>query len=219
MFTLLSVTVFLLLLARVLRAPVGVTWLILAVAALVLAGSQLLPPGTALREEVRASAVPLFWTGVVALPVAAYILMIRAIRRRTLDGREARSGPTGLVLITEDAALARDTEAAIAAETGVPDERISIGWRDEAGALVGHARLHLRGPHAELDLLWVAPAARGRGIGARLIAQAGEEARRRGARSLHATVPDPPAAACLAHHGFRAYAAADTRIHLEKPLP
>ncbi len=219
MFAVLSITVFLLLLARLLRAPASMSCLILAVVVLILAGSQLLPPGTALREEVRASAVPLFWIGIATVPIAGYVLAIRAIRRRTLPERAPVPAPTGLVLIPDDAALARDTEAAITAETGIRDQHLSVGWRDAEGTLVGHTRLRLRGPHADLDLLWVAPAARGHGIGGRLIAQAGEEARRRGARTLDATVFTPRAAACLARHGFRAYAAADDRIHLRKPLP
>lgn len=219
MFAVLSATVFLLLLARVLRAPAAASYLVLVVAVLILSGSQLLPPGTALREDVRASAGPLFWIGIAALPVAGYVLVIRAIRRRTLAERQDTPASTGLVLISEDAALARDTRSALAAETGTRDQYLSVGWRDEGGALAGHARLRLRGTHADLDLLWVAPTARGRGIGARLVAQAGREAHLRGAHILHATAPSPRAAACLARNGFRAYAAADDRIHLRKPLP
>jgi [ribosomal protein S18]-alanine N-acetyltransferase len=225
MVQILSLAVFAILLARVVRAPRGTWRWIVAAAVAALAASQLLPSGNAFREDVRGSLDTLFWLGLALLPVAGYALVIRAIRQRTQAvGTEAVSArPTGLVLIPEDGLLARDTEAAIAEESGSATERVSIGWRDDGGALVGHARLRLHRDLADLELLWVAPGSRGRGIGGRLVAQAAAEARRRGARALLAAVEAGGGPAYLARHGFRPYgslAGAGTagRLHLLKAL-
>jgi GNAT superfamily N-acetyltransferase len=221
MLQIVSLTVFAILLARLVGAPKR-TWLyILFLALLAMAGSQLLPSGHPLREDVGGALGILFWIGVALVPVGAYALLIRQIRRRTgTDRRPAGSHPTGLVLIPEDAALARETEAALAEEEGAAAETFSIGWREPAGALAGHARLRLHRRIGDLEMLWVAPDARGRGIGGRLLAQAGAEARQRGARELVATVASPKAAGFLAGHGFRPYGslASGARLHLHKGL-
>jgi ribosomal protein S18 acetylase RimI-like enzyme len=220
----LSLTVFALLLARVMRAPAGTWRWIVAGAVVLLAGSQLLPAGNAFREDVRGSLGTLFWLAVALVPVAVYALAIRAIRQRTQPvGAEQPSRPTGLVLIPEDDLLVRDTEAALAEESGAETQRVSVGWRDGDGALVGHARLRLQDDLADLELLWVARAARRQGIGARLISQAADEARARGARALLASVGGGGAAAYLARHGFRPYGSleggeAGGRLHLSMAL-
>lgn len=215
-----SVTVFLVLLARLLGLPPSAWRVILGGAVLVLAGSQLLPPGTPLREDVRASSGALVWIVIAALPVLGYALIIRTIRRRTLprEPTDRADRPRGLVLIPDDAALARDTEAALAAEGPDPIERLSVAWRDEAGAVAGHARLRIRNGLAELELLWVAPGMRGRGIGSRLVAQAETEARLRGADTLAAEAWSEGAARFLARQGFRPFAALGARRQLQKPL-
>jgi GNAT superfamily N-acetyltransferase len=222
MIQVLSLTVFALLLARVMRAPRGTWRYIVGAAALVLAASQLLPPGNAFRADVADSASGLLLLGLALAPVAGYALLVRSIRRRTLaDERPAAPGhPVGLVLIAEDGALARDTEQALEAETGEATERLSVGWRDPAGALVGHARLRLRRGLADLELLWVAEEARGQGIGRRLIDGAAAEARRRGASGLVASVPEA-AGGFLQRNGFVRYAAlgAGRLLHLHRPLP
>jgi GNAT superfamily N-acetyltransferase len=229
MVQILSLAVFALLLARVMRAPRGTWRWIVAAAVAALAASQLLPAGNAFREDVRESLGTLFWIGLALVPVAGYALVIRAIRQRTQPvGTEAPPArPTGLVLIPDDGLLARDTEAALAEETGTATERLSVGWRDDDGALVGHARLRLRRDLADLELLWVAREARRRGIGARLIAQAAAEARRRGARALVAAVGAGEGAAYLVRQGFRPYGSLDGsggdagtagRLHLLKAL-
>lgn len=213
-------TLFALLLARVMRAPAGTWRWILGGAAAVTLGAQLLPEGNAFREDVRGSLGALFWVGLGLLPVAAYALVIRRIRLRTgvdADLRPAR--PTGLVLVEDDAALAADTAGACAAEAGA--ETLSVGWRDEAGAMAGHARLRLAAGTAALETLWVAPPVRGRGIGARLLAQAEAEARERGAGRLVATALGPAAESFLMRRGFAVYGrldGGDGRSHLVKAL-
>lgn len=233
MFQVLSLTVFALLLARVMRAPRGTWRWIVGAAVAVLAASQLLPPGNPFREDVRGSLDTLLWIGLALVPVAGYALVIRAIRRRTqpVGTEPPPARPTGLVLIPEDGLLAQDTEAALAEETGTATERVSVGWRDDDGRLVGHARLRLRRDLADLELLWVAREARGQGIGARLVSQAAAEARRRGARALLAAVGAGENAAFLARQGFRPYGSLDDlhgdphagagtagRLHLLKAL-
>jgi GNAT superfamily N-acetyltransferase len=217
----LSATVFLLLLARLLRMPAGSWRFIVSGAVLVLASSQLLPVGTPLREDVRGSLGALFWIALAALPVLGYGLLIRAIRRRTDpargDGTSAR--PQGLVMIPEDAALVRDTEAALARESQEPDTRISVAWRDDAGELAGHARTRIRGELAELELIWVEPSSRRQGIGSRLLDQSETEARLRGTTRILTTARTDEAARFLARRGFRSYASVAALRHLQKPLP
>lgn len=221
MVQILSATLFLLLLARLLRMP-GWSWrAILGGMVLVLAGTQLLPPGTPLREDVRASLWTLFWVALAALPVLGYVLLIRGIRRRTnpATGADPADRPTGLVLIPEDAALVHDTEGALAREAGQRDERVSLAWRDEARGLAGHVRARVHGTAGELELLWVAPGARGAGIGSRLLRQAEAEAHRRGASTMLAGVWNDEAARFLVARGYRPYAALGTRRHLSRALP
>lgn len=55
---------------------------------------------------------------------------------------------------------------------------------ETGGTVDGVAQLVFRDGEAELDHLWVDPAAMGRGIGRRLFAAITDEARRRGARKL-----------------------------------
>lgn len=220
--------IFAILLARVMRAPAGTWRYIVAAAILVLAASQLLPEGNAFRENVRASAVPLFWLALALVPVVLYALVIRRIRRRTLGPGDpaspaATAHPTGLVLVPEDGAFARDTEAALDREAGGDAAHLSIGWRDAAGEMVGHARFRLARGIAAIELLWVAERARGQGIGARLLERAGIEARLRGARDLLATATTPEAARWLERRGFRPYGRFDGtdgggHLHLHKAL-
>jgi GNAT superfamily N-acetyltransferase len=211
-------TIFALLLARVMRAPRGTWRWILGAAAAVLAASQLLPAGNAFRENVRGSIDEAFWLAAVAVPVVGYALLVRQIRRRTGVARPA-SVPRriGLVLVADDAALARDTVRLLAAEEGA--EMLSVGWRDPEGAMAGHARLRLGGELADLELLWVAPGERGRGIGGRLLAQAETEARERGAARLAATAGEA-GAGFLARRGFAVYGRLEGagRSHLVKVL-
>jgi GNAT superfamily N-acetyltransferase len=213
-------TLFALLLARVMRAPAGTWRWILGAAVAVVLGSQLLPEGNAFREDVRGSLGALFWIGLALLPVAAYALVIRRLRARTgVDAELRPARPTGLVLVEDDARLAADTAGAWAAETGA--ETLSVGWRDEAGAMAGHARLRLAAGTAALETLWVAPPARGGGIGARLLAQAEAEARDRGAGRLVATALGPAAEGFLLRRGFAVYGrldGGDGRSHLVKAL-
>jgi GNAT superfamily N-acetyltransferase len=175
-----------LLLARVMQAPRGTWRWILAAAFAVVTLSQMLPAGNAFREDVRGALPGLGWAGLAALPIAAYGLLIRSLRRRTRGASERASvRPTGLVLVVEDEELATDTARAALAEAGVLP--LSIGYRDAQGRMAGHARLLLADETAELSLLRVIPEQRRQGIGTRLLAQAEAEARERGAVSLAAT--------------------------------
>lgn len=215
-----SATVFLVLLARLLHLPAKSWRVIVLGAVLVLAGSQLLPVGTPLREDVRDSFVPLVWTALIALPVFGYVLLLRNIRRQTLshDEGDRPARPKGLVLIPDDAALVRDTEAALARDGAGAGDRVSVAWRDDAGNVAGHVCFRTRYTFADIELLWVAPEARRQGIGGRLIEQAETEARLRGATEMLAAVGSDAAAQFLVRHGFRPYAAAGARRHLRKPL-
>jgi ribosomal protein S18 acetylase RimI-like enzyme len=58
---------------------------------------------------------------------------------------------------------------------------------------------------AEVISMWVAPAARGRGVGDRLLAEVERWARERGARTLRLAVAagNRPAVALYLRHGFR----------------
>jgi ribosomal protein S18 acetylase RimI-like enzyme len=224
-FRIVAFTVFALLLARVMRAPPGTWRYIVGAAVLVAAGSQLLPAGNAFREDVAANATPLLWVGLALVPVALYALVIRRLRRRTgADAEEAPARPVGLVLIEDDAALARDTARALAEEEARPaPETLSVGWRDEGGDLAGHARLRVAGAVADLEMLWVAAGARRAGIGSRLLAQAEEEARERGGRHLVATAGSEAAVAFLTGRGFGVYGrfappGGGERVHLAKAL-
>lgn len=91
MTALLALTLFGLLLARLLRAPRGTWRFILGAAVLLALAGQLLPPGTPYRIEpqvLRAWG----WLGLAALPFAAYGLLIRHLRRRTGANRIGPSG-------------------------------------------------------------------------------------------------------------------------------
>ena len=77
--------------------------------------------------------------------------------------------------------------------------------RDEQGAVRGFSLLRTVADEAELLLLAVAPAARGRGVGGALLDDFIEHGRRQGARRLHLEVRDGnPAVAMYQAFGFRA---------------
>jgi GNAT superfamily N-acetyltransferase len=150
-----------------------------------IAATQALP-----GAEPWVFAVRLGWVALIAAPVLGYALLIRALRRRAGAGATAR--PLGLVRVARDAGLVANSHAALAAEG--EGETISLGWRAEGGAMAGHLRLRRIGATAEVELLYVDPAHRGKGIGGRLIAAAEGEARALGLRRLghRATVPPEP---------------------------
>ena len=77
--------------------------------------------------------------------------------------------------------------------------------RDEQGAVRGFSLLRTVADEAELLLLAVAPAARGRGVGGALLDDFIEHGRRQGARRLHLEVRDGnPAVAMYQAFGFKA---------------
>ena len=196
-------------LARLVRAPRGTWRYILAAAVLAALGSQLLPAGHPFRADVAASARNLGWVGLALIPVAAYALGIRWLRRRTgADaGPAAPRHPTGLVRIAEDAALAADTEAALTAEAaavpGAAPATLSLAWRAEDGSLAGHLRMRQTAGTAEILALRVAPPHRRRGIGGRLLAAAEAEARARGARRMAVAPFSWQAPGFFARAGYR----------------
>jgi ribosomal protein S18 acetylase RimI-like enzyme len=230
MFAVLSLTLFALLLARLLRAPAGTWRYILAAAAVVLLGSQLLPAGNAFRADVAGSLRTLFWLGLAAIPVGFYAAWVRRLRQRSGvdEARKPASGPRpqGLVQFPRDEALAAETGDALAAEAAavLPQERLSLGWRDAQGALAGHLRLRLAGDAAEIEMLRIAPEARGQGIGASLLRAAEGEARARGAARIGALVTDWQAPGFFERAGFVGAEAhglgrGQQRRWMEKTLP
>jgi ribosomal protein S18 acetylase RimI-like enzyme len=229
-FQVLSLTAFALLLARMLRAPAGSWRYIVAAAVAVLAGSQLLPAGNAFRADVAGSARGLFWLGLAAIPVALYAGWLRRLRQRTGVDTALRGGadvarPHGLVQFRQDATLAAETRAALETETdaAAPGDRLSLGWRGDDGALLGHLRLRVAGNAAEIEMLRVAPEARRQGIGAALLRAGEGEAASRGASRIGALiadwqVPDFFAAAGYAEGPAHAIGGGRHRRWMEKAL-
>lgn len=212
MFLILSLCLFGLLVARVAEAPKG-TWRYIAGAGvLAVLASQLLPAGHPLRVDLAGSARDLGWLVVVAAPIAVYGLVLRRLRRRTgADRLRAEVHPQGLVVITQDARLAIDTETALAGDAlaalgaGAVDLPLSLGWRDENGALVGHLRMQRVGGTSEILVLRVAPAQRGKGIGGELIRGALAEAGSAGATRVAVRLADwqTAGARAFARAGFQ----------------
>jgi GNAT superfamily N-acetyltransferase len=215
-----ALTLFALILARALGAPRGTWRYIVGAAGLALLASQFLPAGNPYRAEVAGSARLALWLGLAATPVGAYALWVRSLRRRSgVDAPVAAPRPRGLVQFAEDGALAADTAAALAVEA--PGARVSLGWRGGTGALEGHLRLRVAGDLAEVELLRVAPEARGQGVGGALLRAAEGEARARGATRIGAAVagwqsPDFFARAGYLRHGSEP--ADGARRWMEKPL-
>jgi GNAT superfamily N-acetyltransferase len=222
MFRLLAVTAFALLVARVLRAPAGTWRYVVGAAVLLLLASQLLPAENPWRVDLVAGLGTLAWLTLAAAPVAAYGLVLRRVRQRTGVDRPLRSHPVGLVAIPDDAALAADTVATLAAETrratGRAPEAVSVAWRGEDGALVGHARVTVMAALADLQMLWVAAARRRQGIGGRLLAAAEAEAQARGAARMSAGVGSWQDAGFLTRRGYREAARLDLGAGLERLL-
>ncbi len=223
MLQVLSLTVFALLAARLFKAPRGSWRLILGAAVAGVAASQLLAPGHPLRVDVAGGARSLFWIAVALVPVAAYALMIRRLRRRSGAALpEVPERPRGLVQIAQDAALADETRASLDRETeaatGTAPARLSLGWRAADGALAGHLRLRLEPDCAEVEALHVAPAHRRAGIGTSLVTAAAAEAQARGATRLRAVVADWQAPQFFASLGFATHAELDRRRWMERPL-
>jgi GNAT superfamily N-acetyltransferase len=195
-----------LLLARLLGAPRGSWRFILGAAALAALASQLLPAGHPLRADLLGSAEAVGWLAVALIPLTAYALWLRTLRRRSgAFPPDPQSHPTGLVQIPEDAALAADTAAALDAGTVAalgPPRPLSLAWRAADGSLAGHLRLRQAGATAEIELLLVAPGHRGAGIGTRLLAAAEAEARARGLTRLAVTAGSWQDAGFFTRAGF-----------------
>jgi len=79
-----------------------------------------------------------------------------------------------------------------------------VAARDGAGGLLGYAGLMVTGTDGDVQTLAVAPAARGRGVGARLLRALLDEASARGATSvlLEVRADNAPALALYRRHGF-----------------
>lgn len=214
----LALSAFALVLARALGAPPGTWRYVAAGAAAAAVASQLLPSGHPLRVDLVAVAQAGFWLGLAAIPVGAYALWVRGLRRRAgtdAPGADA-ARPVGLVQFAEDAALAAETATALAAEA--PGARLSIGWRGESGALEGHLRLRVAGDLAEIELLHVAEDARGRGVGGALVRAAEGEAVALGARRIGAAVAPWQSPAFFARARYEAGDGSGPRRWMEKRL-
>jgi GNAT superfamily N-acetyltransferase len=228
MVAIVALTVFAVLVAQVARAPRPVARAIAGVGVAALVATQLLPAGHPLRADVAESVVNLAWLALALVPVAAYALVLRRLRRRTGVGEApGPAHPVGLVRIDEDAALAADTGAALGEESaaglGERARRTSLGWRGEDGALAGHLRLVATLEVAEVEMLMVAPRHRRQGVARRLLAGAETVAREWGARRLAARVgswqvPEAFAAAGFARVFARPLGGGRSWIWMEKEL-
>lgn len=206
-----AVTLFALALARIVRAPRGAWRYILGVAVAAALATQFLPAGHPLRADVAESSQNLAWLAVAMIPVAAYGLWVRRLRLRTgVDRTEKQEQtaehPRGLVQIRDDAVLVAETRAALddmARSAGMGPDALSLGWRGENGALEGHLRLRLIGARAEVEMLHVAPEARGGGIGTALLTAAEGEAKTRGVRAIAASVGSWQAVPFFTANGYR----------------
>lgn len=104
----------------------------------------------------------------------------------------------------EGAGLSRALASEIAAAFAPRDERaLVLVARDAGGASLGGLVGSTHWRWGYVRVLWVAPACRGRGIGARLLAGAGTEVLARGAVGLYVDTFDPRAVAFYERHGFR----------------
>ena len=221
-----ALTVLALLVARILRAPRGTWRPILAAAALAALASQLLPTGHPLRADLGGSATTLAWLVALSIPLTAYALWLRSLRRRAGAATPPPSHPTGLVQIDEDAALAAETTAALDADTAAalgPPRTLSLAWRAEDGALAGHLRLRQVGATAEIEALRVAAKHRGQGVGSRLLAAAETEARARGLARLAVAPGSWQAPGFFARAGYVTVAERDlgggaSRLWMERAL-
>lgn len=176
--------------ARLLGASPGIWRWFAAGGLAVLAASQTLPPGHPMRADLLGAAVIAGWLVVAAVPIGAYALWIRSLRRRTGVDRPP-DRPVGLVQIDDDAALAADTAAALVALDAAVlgrSETLSLAWRAEDGRLAGHLRLRQAARTAEIEAILVAEGFRRQGIGTRLVRAAEAEARARGLERIAATV-------------------------------
>jgi len=226
MFQVLAAAVFAILLARVVRAPAGTWRWVVGAAGAALVASQLLPEGNIWRQDVAGSTRMLFWLGLGLAPVAAYAVVVAAVRRRVgtaagLAEPAPPPRPRGLVRVDSDAALAAETAAASAAEDAAARSgaRLSLGWRGEDGAMEGHVRLCVAGGLAEVEMLRVAPPARRRGVGRALLRAAEGEARALGALRIGALVGFWQAPGFFAALGYAAAGGdAGGRRWMEKPL-
>jgi ribosomal protein S18 acetylase RimI-like enzyme len=229
LFLVVSLTIFALLIARVMRAPRGTWRFILAAAGLVVAGTFLLPSDNAFRQDIADSLNNLGWLGVALVPVGAYAIVLRRLRRRTgADGaRNATGHPRGLVRIEKDAALIEATRTALDAEARMLNscnqEGFSLGWRADDGRLAGHVRVRLECGVADVEMIWVRGEDRRQGIGTRLYGAAETELRAAGAERVVASVADWQVPEFFLRQGFREVARipmADGRVRslLEKAL-
>ena len=83
------------------------------------------------------------------------------------------------------------------------EEEFGIFVRDDAGTIVAGVSGALWGGGCQIHVVWVDPARRGRGLAARLLAAAEEEARSRGCRLVHGITYDALTAGYYDRLGYR----------------
>ena len=225
MFLIVILTLFALLLARVVGAPRDSWKLIVAGAGFLVLGSQFLAPGHPMRVDLVTTARVGFWVGLAAIPVGIYAVFLRRLRKRTGADRLNEAAPrrVGLVRIDDDRALAGDTRAALEGETPGGAGTVSLAWRDPDGALVGHVRLRRFADGAEVEAIRVAPERRRDGIGGRLLSSAERELRADGVARMLASPGDWQAPEFFARAGYRvegtdALGGGRSRLRMSKDL-
>jgi GNAT superfamily N-acetyltransferase len=106
----------------------------------------------------------------------------------------------------------------------VDSRTLDVIVRDESGEIIGGLLGHTSLGLFFLDLFYLPAATRGGGIGSRLIAQAEEEARRRGCTAAFVITVTFQAPGFYERHGYRRFGEIPcppdgaTRIFLTKPL-
>ena len=170
----------------------------------------------------------LVFASLAAVPIGVYVIFLRRLRERANPGTSAKPAhPTGFVLIEDDAALTREVLAKFAVENAAhapwDREAFSIAYRDTEGEVTASGHIILNMGLAEFRRIWVEPSARGKGLGAALLAKMEEVARDKGARRAALDTYSWQAEGLYAKAGYRevgrlAYPAGAERIYMSKDL-
>lgn len=153
---------------------------------------------------------------ILAVPVGLYVLLVRRLRTRARGETDTPTPhPTGFVQIADDAILAREVDAKLAAEDlaagAPPPEALSVAYRAAGGNISASGQIVLAFDLAEFRRLWVEPGHRSQGLGRRLLGEMETLAAARGARTGVIDCWDWQAAGLARAAGYREAGRVDTR--------